>query len=59
MLRSYVRPYERSISTRHHYRKAAFTGGLRFLRRMQFAACAAVALHHRNALAFERGVSLR
>lgn len=29
MLRSYVRPYERSISTRHHYRKAAFTGGLR------------------------------
>ena len=32
MLRSYVRPYERSISTRHHYRKAAFTGGLQRVR---------------------------
>jgi hypothetical protein len=30
MLRSYVRPYERSISARHHHRKAAFTGGLLF-----------------------------
>jgi hypothetical protein len=28
MLRSYVRPYERSISAKHHHRKAAFTGGV-------------------------------
>ncbi len=28
MLRSYVRPYERSISAKHHYRKAAAAGGL-------------------------------
>ncbi len=29
MLRSYVRPYERSISAKHHHRKAAPAGGLR------------------------------
>ena len=29
MLRSYVRPYERSISANHHHHKAALAGGLR------------------------------